>query len=158
EEYDMAGGVPYGALLGDYEFTNHPEDVELLGKLSQVSAASFSPFISAASPQLFGFNDWTELSKPRDLEGIFEDTKYVKWRNYRESEDSRWVTLVRPRVLARLPYGANTKPIDEFAYEEVELDETGEAKPVPHEHYTWMNAAYVMGTRLTEAFAMYGFC
>ena len=159
EEYDMAGGVPYGALLGDYEFTNHPEDVELLGKMSQVAGASFSPFISAASPQLFGFKEWTELSRPRDLEGIFEPLEYTKWRSFRDSEDSRWVTLVMPRVLARLPYGAATKPIDEFGYEEVELDETtGKAKPVPHDHYTWMNASYVMGTRLTEAFATYGFC
>lgn len=159
EEYDMAGGVPYGAIIGDYEFTNHPEDIDVLSKMSQVSAASFSPFISAASPQLFGFKNWTELSKPRDLEGIFEPLEYTKWRSYRDSEDSRWVTLVMPRVLARLPYGAATKPVDEFEYEEVELDEaTGKAKPVPHNHYTWMNAAYVMGTRLTEAFAMYGFC
>ena len=27
-----------------------------------------------------------------------------------------------------------------------------------HDDYCWMNAAYVMGTRLTDAFAKYGFC
>jgi type VI secretion system protein ImpC len=63
-----------------------------------------------------------------------------------------------PRVLSRLPYGSQTKPIDEFNYEEVELDASGRSKPVPHDHYTWMNAAYVMGTKLTDAFAQYGFC
>ena len=63
-----------------------------------------------------------------------------------------------PRVLSRLPYGANTKPVEEFGYEEVELDEKGRAKPVPHDQYTWMNASYVLGTRLTDAFAKYGFC
>ena len=58
-----------------------------------------------------------------------------------------------PRVLARLPYGAKTKPIEEFDFEEVD-----DTKPVPHEQFTWMNAAYVMGTKLTDAFAKYGFC
>src|SRR5262249_8280650 len=32
-EYGMPGGEPYGALIGDYEFQNHPEDVDLLGKM-----------------------------------------------------------------------------------------------------------------------------
>src|SRR5206468_5288483 len=62
------------------------------------------------------------------------------------------------RVLARLPYGAETKPVEEFNYEAVELDANGKAKAVPHEHYTWMNASYVLGTKLTDAFAKYGFC
>src|SRR3954454_13693585 len=58
-----------------------------------------------------------------------------------------------PRVLARMPYGADTKPIEE-------LDEggAGPPTPVPHDHFTWMNAAYVMGTKLTDAFAKYGLC
>ena len=27
-EFGTPGGEPYGALIGDYEFTNHPEDIE----------------------------------------------------------------------------------------------------------------------------------
>ncbi len=157
-EFGSPGGEPYGALIGDYEITNHPEDIELLGKMSNVAAASFAPFVTAADPGMFGFADWTELSKPRDLEKIFDSTEYAKWRGFRDSEDSRFVTLTLPRVLARLPYGANTKPVEEFGFEEVELDERGRAKPVPHDHYTWMNASYVMGTKLTDAFAKYNFC
>jgi type VI secretion system protein ImpC len=157
-EFGSPGGEPYAALIGDYEFTNHPEDVELLSKMSNVAAAAFCPFISAASPKLFGFSEWTDLSRPRDLEKIFDTVEYAKWKSFRESEDSRFVSLVMPRVLARLPYGSQSKPIEEFNYEEVELDAQGKARPVPHDHYTWMNAAYVMGTKLTDAFAKYGFC
>ena len=62
-------------------------------------------------------------------------------------------------MIARLPYGAATKPIEEFAYEEAPSDEvTGAAKAMGHHDYCWMNAAYVMGARLTDAFAQYGFC
>jgi type VI secretion system protein ImpC len=157
-EFGTPGGEPYGALIGDYEFTNHPEDVELLSKMSNVAAAAFCPFVSAAAPTLFGFNGWSELSKPRDLAKIFDTIEYTKWKAFRDSEDSRFVTLVMPRVLSRLPYGANTKPVEEFGYEEVELDATGRAKPVPHDDYAWMNAAYVMGTRMTDAFAKYSWC
>jgi len=157
-EFGSPGGEPYGALIGDYEFTNHPEDVDLLGKMSQVSAAGFVPFLSAAAPQLLGMDAYTELSKPRDLEKIFLDESYTKWRSFRDSDDSRFVVLTMPRSLSRLPYGKNTKVVEEFDFEEVDLDEKGDAKPVPHEHYAWMNTAYVLGARLTDAFAKFGWC
>ncbi|MDD4268211.1 MAG: type VI secretion system contractile sheath large subunit [Pirellulales bacterium] len=157
-EFGTPGGEPYGALIGDYEFTNHPEDIELLGKMSNVAAAAFCPFISAAAPGLFGFDRFTELSKPRDLERIFDTVEYTKWTSFRDSEDSRFVVLTMPRVLSRLPYGSQTRPVEEFDFEEVELDANGQAKAVSHDQYCWMNSAYVMGTRLTDAFAKYGFC
>ena len=157
-EFGTPGGEPYGALIGDYEWTQHPDDVETLRLVSNVAAASFAPFISAAGPGLFGFDSWTELTKPRDLAKIFETTDYTKWRSFRDSEDARFVSLVMPRTLARLPYGAATKPIDEFNYEEAPYDASGAAKAMEHGEYCWMNAAYAMGARMTNAFAQYGFC
>jgi len=157
-EFGTPGGEPYGALIGDFEFTNHPEDIDLLGKMSNVSAAAFCPFVSAADPKLFAFDDWTELTKPRDLEKIFDAIEYTKWRSFRDSEDSRFVTLTMPRTLARLPYGENTKPVEEFDFEEVQLGDAKQAVSVPHQKYCWMNSSYVMGARLTDAFAKYGWC
>ena len=157
-EFGTPGGEPYGALIGDYEWTNHPEDIESLRLISNVSAAAFAPFISAAGAGMMGFEQWTELSRPRDLAKIFETTEYLKWRGFRDSEDSRFVSLVMPRVVARLPYGARTKPIDAFEYEEAPIEANGVPLPMAHEQYCWMNAAFVMGTRLTEAFSRNGFC
>ena len=158
EEFGTAGGEPYGCMIGDYEFTSHPEDIELLSKMSNVAAAGFCPFISAAGAGMFGFSDFTELSKPRDLGGIFESGEYIKWRSFRDSEDSRFVTLVMPRTLARTPYGSNTKPIESFNFEEFEVDESGMSRPAEHDQYCWMNAAYVMGTTMTKAFAENSWC
>jgi len=152
-EFSSPGGEPYGAVVGDYEFTSQPEDIDLLGKVSNVAATAFCPFISAADPMLFGFESWQELSKPRDMQKIFTSIEYTKWKSFRDSEDSRFVSLVMPRVLARLPYGANTRPIEEFAFEEID-----HTKPVSYKDFTWMNAAYVMGTKMTDAFAKYGIC
>ena len=157
-EFGQAGGEPYGALIGDYEFTNHPNDIQLLEQMSNVAASCFAPFVTAPGPELFGFDDWQELSKPRDLEKVFESKEYVKWRSFRDTEDSRFVTMVMPRTLARLPYGANTSPIEEFHFEEVELEESGVAKPTSHSDYCWMNAAYVMGSTFTRAFSETSFC
>lgn len=157
-EYGILGGTPYGALIGDYEFENHPEDIELLQKVSGVAASAFCPFISAAAPELFGFESYTELSKPRDLTKIFDAIEYTQWKSFRESEDSRFCVLTMPRVLSRLPYGAATKPVDEFKYEECPSDERGRHVKVQHEHYAWMNSAYVMGARMTDAFARHNWC
>jgi type VI secretion system protein ImpC len=157
-EFGSPGGEPYGALIGDYEWTNHPEDIEALRLISNVSAAAFAPFVSGAHASLMGFEQWNDLSRPRDLAKIFDTVEYQKWRGFRDSEDSRFVALTMPRVLARLPYGERTRPIDEFVYEEAPIDADGSPLAMKHDDYCWMSAAYVMGTRLTEAFAKYGFC
>ncbi len=157
-EFGTAGGEPYSAIIGDYEFTSHPDDMSMLTNMSNVAAAGFCPFISAASPEMFGFDSFTELSKPRDLEKIFDSAEYIKWRSFRDSEDSRFVTLTMPRVLARVPYGQDTKPIEAFNFEEAGLDENGRQVECDHDDYCWMNAAYAMGTTLTRSYAEYGWC
>lgn len=152
-EFGSPGGEPFGAVVADFTFGSHPDDTEMLSKLSNVAAAGFCPVLSAADPSLFGFDNWSELSKPRDLAKIFDSAEYIKWRSFRDSEDSRFVTLTLPRVLSRLPYGADTAPIEEFAYEEMD-----DARLPQGSDYTWMNAAYVLGARLTHAFSQYGWC
>lgn len=155
DEFGTPGGEPMGALIGDYEFDNSFEDVQLLQGLASISAASFAPLISAASPKLFGFEDYRDLARPRDLEKIFDTAEYIKWRSFRDSDDSRFVTLTMPRVLARLPYGPKTMRVDEFNYDE--MIEVG-SDQLPHQNYCWMNAAYVLGVRLTHAFSVNGWC
>jgi type VI secretion system protein ImpC len=149
EEYGTFGGAPYAALIGDYEFSRHPEDFYLLEELSHVAAAAHAPLISAASPGLFGLESFSDIGKPRDLSKIFDTVEYAKWKSFRESEDSRYVGLVLPHVLARLPYGQDTVPVEEFNFEE-NVDGTS------HQKYLWTNAAYAFGARLTDAFAKYG--
>jgi type VI secretion system protein ImpC len=157
-EFGTPGGEPYGALVGDFEFTNHPEDIDMLTKISSVAAAAFCPFVSAAAPDMFGLPSYTELGKPRDIAKIFGTVDYAKWRVFRESEDSRFVTLVLPRVMARLPFGAATTPVEEFQFEEFEQNSGGSTREIPHEQFCWMNASYRMAANMTRAFSTTGFC
>ncbi len=151
EEFGVFGGEPIGALVGDFEFGRSPEDIELLEKMSQVAAAAHAPFLTAAAPELFNMDSFTNLDSPRDLAKIFDTTEYAKWKSFRQSEDSRYVGLCVPHVLMRLPYGKDTKPVDGLNYEEG-VDGTD------HSKYLWGNAAYALGARLTQSFATFGWC
>jgi len=157
-EFGTPGGEPYGALIGDYEFSAHPEDIDFLKSMSNVAAASFAPFISAANAKMFGLEDFQELKRPRDLQKSFESKEYAMWRSFRDSEDAAFVTLTMPRVLGRLPYGAATKSVEEFDFEEAPKNAKGAEQPLAHNEYCWMNSAYVLGTRLTDSFSQYGWC
>jgi type VI secretion system protein ImpC len=151
EEFGIFGGEPFGALIGDYEFSKHPEDLELLEKISQVAAGAHAPFLSAAAPDLLNLPSFTGLDQPRDIGKIFDSTEFAKWKSFRQSEDSKYVCLTCPHILMRLPYGRDTKPVEGFSYEEG-VDGTD------HTKYLWGNAAYALGTRVTQAFAQYGWC
>lgn len=168
EEYGTFGGHPFSMLVGSYEFGENPEDVETLRKLSGVAAASHAPFVAAASPRLFELGeDYAGLSKPRDLAKIFEipDELRMKWKEFRGSEDSRYVTLALPRVLIRKPYHSKTNPVEGFVYDEVVVDDehpvTDDKIHLPairHGNYLWGSAAWVLAERITKAFAMYSWC
>jgi type VI secretion system protein ImpC len=151
EEFGIFGGDPFGAIVGDFEFGKHPEDLELLEKMSNVAAGAFAPFLTAAAPELLNMDTFTNLDQPRDLAKIFDTTEYAKWKSFRQSEDSRYVGLCVPHVLMRLPYGRDTKVVDGFNYEEG-VDGTD------HTKYLWGNAAYALGARLTNSFSLYGWC
>jgi type VI secretion system protein ImpC len=148
EEYGTFGGHPYSVLVADYDFGRHPDDFEFLDKMAGVAAAAHAPFIAAAAPNLFDMDSFTELGKPRDLAKIFESAELIKWRSFREGEDSRYVALTLPHILMRLPYGPDTSPVEEFDYRE---DVDGRE----HSKYLWGNPAYAMGARITDAFAKY---
>jgi type VI secretion system protein ImpC len=148
EEYGTFGGYPYSLLIGDYSFGRHPQDIALLERISKVAAASHAPFIASAAPALFDIKSFTELGVTRDLAKTFESAELAAWRSFRESEDSRYVTLVLPSYAARLPYGAKTKPVENFNFEE-DVDGSD------HSKYLWANAAYQLGLRITDAYAKY---
>ena len=151
QEYGQYGGEPFGCLVGDYYFDHGPQDVELLGEVAKICAAIHAPFISAASPTVMQMDSWQELSNPRDISKIFTTPDYMGWRSLRESDDARYIGLTMPRFLARLPYGAKTDPVEEFAFEE----DTDSANS---ENYTWANAAYAMALNINRSFKQYGWC
>ena len=149
--FNTYGAVPYAALIGDLEFGYEPRDVDLLQKLSGVAAAAHAPFIAAASPAMFDWQDSTGLANAGDLERQFKQAKYDDWNAFRGRPDSRYVGLCMPKVLTRLPYGSGGEPVDSFSYTEG-IDGRD------HRKYLWGNASYAFAGRLVESFAEDGWC
>ena len=150
-EFGQLGGEPFGALVGDYHFSHLPTDIQLLRDLSKVASSAHCPFFSGAEPTLLGMDSWTELSNPRDIGKIFDTPEYAAWKGLRDSDDSRYIGLCMPRVLGRLPYGAKSEPVEEFAFEEDTDGHKGDK-------YGWINAAYAMAANVNRAFKEYGWC
>ncbi|MEW5561986.1 type VI secretion system contractile sheath large subunit [Enterobacter asburiae] len=150
-EYGQFGGEPFGCLIGDFEFDHSQQSVSLLTEMAKIAAAAHCPFISSASPSLMQMSNWNELANPRDIGKIFSTPEYAAWRSLRESNDSRYLVLTMPRFLSRVPYGANSNPVDEFAFEE-------QVRPEQVTDFSWANAAYAMGVNINRAFNQYGWC
>jgi type VI secretion system protein ImpC len=148
-EYGQFGGEPIGAMVANYDFDAGPQDIKLLQYCASVAGMAHAPFLASTSPKFFGEQSWLTLPNLKDLKSIFEGPQYAKWRSFRESEDARYVGLTAPRMLMRLPYGAETVPVKEFNYEE---------KVDQHDSYLWGNTAFALASRLTDSFAKYRWC
>jgi type VI secretion system protein ImpC len=150
-EFGQLGGEPFGCMVGDYYFSHLPTDIQLLRDLSKVFGSAHAPFFAGADPTLLGMDTWTELANPRDIGKIFDTPDYAAWKGLRDQDDSIYVGLCMPRVLSRLPYGAKSEPVEEFAFEEDTDGHKGEK-------YAWMNAAYAMAVNVNRAFKEWGWC
>ncbi|MCA2465619.1 MULTISPECIES: type VI secretion system contractile sheath domain-containing protein, partial [Vibrio] len=123
-EYGMAGGEPFGVVVGDYQLRYDPRtnyfdrDISVLSKISQSAAAAFSPFVMSASPEIFGVNTFAELSSTRDVAAQFEQIDYVKWRQLRDNDDTKFIGLTAPNVLFRQPYKSDGSRNDQFEFQE----------------------------------------
>jgi type VI secretion system protein ImpC len=148
-EFGQLGGEPYGCLVGDYYFSQQPTDVSILREMGRIASAAHAPFFAGVDPTMLGMDSFAELANPRDIGKIFDTPEYAAWRGLRDAADSRYIGLCMPRVLARLPYGAKTEPVEEFAFEE---DTDGKVA----ENYCWMNAAYAMAVNINRAYKEWG--
>lgn len=149
-EYGQFGGRPFGAMVANYDFDKSPQDIALLQKVASVAAMSHAPFFAATGPGFFGLKDFQGLPNLKDLRSLFEGPQYTKWTAFRETEDARYVGLVMPRFLLRLPFGAATVPVKAFNYEE---DVVGN-----HEGYCWGNSVFAFATRIADSFAKFRWC
>ena len=124
EEFGMPGGVPFGVMLCDFEIHHRTysdykvDDITTLTALSSVAAAAFVPMILGASPRVFGVDSFVEIERVKNLVQSFQTTEFIRYRQLRKKEDSRFIGLVLPRILMRKPYGPNSKLNLPFIYRE----------------------------------------
>ncbi len=146
-EFGQYGGKPYGAIIGNYEFSPKAFDIKLLQRIARVSAFAHLPFIASASAEFFSVSSYSEFSRLRDITSIFAQPSYKKWIAFRESADSRYIALTLPSFLLRQPYDVT---IGSLNYRE----STGKKD----KNLLWGNAAFAFATRLLSSFAKYRLC
>ncbi|MDN7141263.1 type VI secretion system contractile sheath large subunit [Pseudomonas sp. JQ170] len=151
QEYDTPGGEPIAAAISNYEFDRSPQDIALLRNISKVSAAAHMPFIGSVGPAFFGKSSMEEVAAIKDIGNYFDRAEYIKWKAFRDSDDSRYIGLTMPRVLGRLPYGPDTAPVRSFNYVE-------NVKGPDHEKYLWTNASFAFAANMVKSFIANGWC
>lgn len=158
-EYGQFGGEPYGALVLDYDLDRGDRDMTLLRRVADVAAASHSPVLASAGAGLFGWADATDLSgESRRLADILSETAAPRWTGLRDRGNSRYLALVFPRLLGRLPHGFAAGRPASFRYDEdVTADAAGATLAAPAAHL-WINPAYALAERIGAAFGRHGWC
>jgi type VI secretion system protein ImpC len=146
-EFGQFGGKPYGAIIGNYEFSPKAFDIKLLRRIASVAAFSHLPFIAAASAEFFSVNSYSEFSKLRDLKSILEQPSYAKWQSFRASMDSRYIGLTLPSFLLRQAYDITVGSIN-----------YRESVGKKDRNLLWGNSAFAFATRLLSSFAKYRLC
>ncbi len=150
-EYDTPGGEPIAALVSAWEFDASAQDVALLKNISRVAASAHMPFIGSVGPAFFQKETMEEVAAIKDISNHFERAEYIKWNAFRETDDARYIGLVMPRVLGRLPYGPDTVPVRSFNYVE-------EVKGPDHHKYLWTNASFAFAANMVRSFVTNGWC
>jgi type VI secretion system protein ImpC len=138
-------------MVSSYEFGSGSQDIALLGDISHVSASAHCPFQASVGAKFFGKTSVHELPRIDDLESYLDRAEYIKWRGFRDSEDSRYVGLVLPRFLLRLPYDPEENPVSDFNYTESVIGSE-------HEKYLWGNASFAFAANMVRSFVDNGWC
>jgi type VI secretion system ImpC/EvpB family protein len=153
EEFGTPGGEPYSLLCGDWELRPFPgpgsptDDIAGLDALAGVAAASFAPTVVAAHPALFGLDSFAELGPAIDPTEPMRGQERRRWRSLQEREDTRFLAVLLPRVLARAPWPDDATRADRFRYR----PDRG-----PAAARAWMSPVYPLAAIAMRAFANNG--
>ncbi|MDR6291637.1 type VI secretion system protein ImpD/type VI secretion system protein ImpC [Inquilinus ginsengisoli] len=155
-EFGTAGGEPFGLMVVDHELRHMPDrrrpgdaapvdDVFVLSALASIAAAAFMPIVTAAAPALLGVDRFEELALSNDVTAAVRDDDHARWRGLAMREDTRFLCVTLPRVLAR-PRWRPDAARDGLRYEE----HAPEAR-----HRTWSVACYAFAATVGRAQALH---
>jgi type VI secretion system protein ImpC len=141
---DTPGAEPWALLAGSYTFGGNREDLEVLGRMAQIANAAGAPFVAAADSRLLGCASLAHTPDTGDWKR--DEAESLAWETLRRLPEASWVGLALPGFLLRLPYGANTEPIEIFDFEE--LNDEPE-----HDRYLWGNPCFCCTCLLAQTFS-----
>jgi type VI secretion system protein ImpC len=146
---DKLGGEPWALVCGNYALSANVEDVALLIRIAKLSVIADAPFISHIRPEILGIQSFVESSDYITWNFSDETNEGKLWATLRSLPESEYLGLAVPRFLVRLPYGADTDPLEIFAFEEF-ID-----API-HDRYLLANPAFACALLLGNSFSSNG--
>lgn len=146
----VAGVAPWAVIAANFEFDLTTGDAKLLERLSMIANEAGAPFIAGAGSRLAGCESLAETPDPDDWRQSADTETEAAWNELKQLPGARFLGLALPRFLLRLPYGAETEPVDEIDFEEMPHDNN------QHETYLWANAAFVVVYLISKAFSESG--
>lgn len=139
----------WSVICGNFYFKLNIEDTATIIRLAKISNFINAPFISALNPEIFGVKSFSTISDNFQW-GLSEDNSVKKlWKTIREMPEAAYLGFLIPRILVRLPYGADTEPLEQFSFEEF-------SKDFDHEDYLWVNPCFACALLLSESFKTSG--
>lgn len=139
------GVPPWSLVIADFSFSANPNELALLGAIAATAQSLQMPIIAAGDCSLLGCPTIADCVDPTEWRGLAADSDQY-WQALRRSSAAKWVGLIFPRVLLRLPYGQETDSVETFEFEEFSSARN-------HDNYLWGNAAYLCAGLIARSFA-----
>ena len=143
-QVSVLGGQPWAALVADYSFSEHNDDLTVLAAMGAIASQAGGPFLAAANPSIIGCDTINNNTDPHK----WTPPDNANWMTLRQSSYASWIGLSLPRVILRQPYGPKSDQIDSFDF--IEVHDACE-----HESFLWGNSAYCLAILLGKAFEDY---
>jgi len=146
---ETPGADPWAVVCGNYAFSPVVDDIAALMRVSKLAEVSGASFVSHMRPDVLGIHSLEQHPEYRDWK--FENTTEAGklWAALRSQSSSQYLAMAIPRFLVRLPYGADTDPLETFFFEEF-------ADGPEHDLYTWANGCFAVTMLLAKSFSAYG--
>jgi type VI secretion system protein ImpC len=145
-EYGQHGGRPYGLILANWCASAEGPEVDCLARIAAVAAMAHAPVLLSAAPDLLRLQSLAELPLMRNPEAVMEEPALARWSAFRATEDSRYVGVLLPRVLMRLPYREMAGGASRFVYDE-------DIRTA--ESYLWGSPIFAFAVRVADSFARF---
>lgn len=140
------GADPWAVIIGSLTFGPEMSDLNLLGRLGLLARQAGAPLLAGGSPKLLGCDSLAKTPYPEEWK---PGAEREGWDLIRSLPEARYIGLVVPRFMLRMPYGKAGEACERFDFEEM--------PPIPvHKDYLWGNPAFVCAYLLGQNFAENG--
>jgi type VI secretion system protein ImpC len=140
---------PWAFVGGNYAFSPGVDDVAALMRISKICAAANAPFVGHMRPDVLGVHSLHDHADPSEWKTGTDSDPAKLWFALRGQAESRYLGMTVPRFLCRLPYGAETDPLENFSFEEFDGGPT-------HDDYCWANSSFVSAMLHAQSYSESG--